>query len=62
MTVGEKEGLYEPVKKFNEILTSRNYGNFRYKFRILENTYHAGSKPEGYQRGLQFIFEPLISK
>jgi predicted alpha/beta superfamily hydrolase len=62
MSVGEKEGLYEPVKKFDEILRSRNYGNFRYKFRILENTYHAGSKPEGYQRGLQFIFEPLIKK
>jgi uncharacterized protein len=62
MSVGEKEGLNEPVKKFDEILRSRNYGNFRYKFRVLENTYHAGSKPEGYQRGLQFIFEPLIKK
>jgi predicted alpha/beta superfamily hydrolase len=62
MSVGEKEGLNEPVKKFDEILRSRNYKDFRYKFRVLENTYHAGSKPEGYQRGLQFIFEPLIKK
>ncbi len=62
MCVGEKEGLCEPVKKFDEVLRNHNYGNFRYKFRVLENTYHAGSKPEGYQRGLQFSFEPLIRK
>jgi predicted alpha/beta superfamily hydrolase len=62
MTVGEKEGLNGPVKKFDEILRSRNYEKFRYKFRELENTYHAGSKPEGFQRGLQFIFEPLLKK
>lgn len=62
MCVGEKEGLCEPVKKFDEALRSHNYGNFRYKFRVLENTYHAGSKPEGYHRGLQFSFEPIIKK
>ena len=62
MSVGEKEELNEPVKKFDELIRSRNYGNFRYKFRVLENTYHAGSKPEGFQRGLQFTFEPLLKK
>jgi len=60
MCVGEKEGLLDPVKNFDELLKSHNYGNFRYKFRILENTHHAGSKPEGYHRGLQFVFEPLV--
>jgi uncharacterized protein len=62
VTVGEKEGLFESVKKFDELLRSHSYGNFRYKFRILENTYHAGSKPEGYHRGLQFVFEPWMKK
>jgi predicted alpha/beta superfamily hydrolase len=62
MCVGEKEGLFEPVKKMDETFRNHNYKEFRYKFRVLENTYHAGSKPEGYQKGLQFTFEPLIKK
>lgn len=62
MTVGEKEFLINGVKLFNETLQIHKYEKFRYQFRILENTYHAGSKPEGYTRGMQFIFEPLQKK
>jgi len=60
MTVGDKDVLLDPVKKFDEILRGHNYEKFRYQFRILENTYHAGSKSEGYHRGLQFVFEPWL--
>ena len=64
MTGAEKEFpvLINGIKRFNEVLKKRNYNNFRYHFRILDDAYHAGSKPEGYTRGMQFIFAPLLKK
>jgi uncharacterized protein len=67
MTAAEKEFPTYPafskgIKRFDEILKKRGYGNFRYGFRMLDDTYHASAKPEGYTRGMQFIFEPLIKK
>ncbi|MBN2350145.1 MAG: alpha/beta hydrolase [Bacteroidales bacterium] len=64
MTGGEKENsmFVSSIKKFDEVLKNRNYTNFRYQFRILDNSYHSGSKPEGYNRGMLFIFEPLLKK
>ena len=65
MTGAEKEFSHNPgyinsIKAFNEVLLSRNYNSFRYQFRLLDDAYHADSKPEGYTRGMQFIFAPLI--
>jgi predicted alpha/beta superfamily hydrolase len=65
MTGAEKEFADRPeflqgIKRFDEVFIKRNYQNFRYRFRILDDTYHAGSKPEGYTRGMQFIFAPLL--
>ncbi len=65
MTGAEKEFADRPeflqgIKRLDEVLKKHNYQNFRYKFRILDDAYHASSKPEGYTRGMQFIFEPLI--
>lgn len=67
MTGGEKEfpwnsDFIKSIIEFDEVLKSRKYSEFRYKFRVLENTYHASSKPEGYNRGMQFIFEPLLNR
>ncbi|NQU87124.1 MAG: hypothetical protein HQ541_15310 [Mariniphaga sp.] len=67
MTGGEKEMPNNPafvksILRFDEALKKHNYKNFRYKFRLLDNAYHASSKPEGYNRGMQFIFEPLINR
>jgi len=67
MTGAEKEFATQPeflngIKRFDQILIKHNYNGFRYKFRILEDAYHAGSKPEGYSRGMQFIFAPLLKK
>ncbi len=67
MTGAEKEFADQPeflqgIKRFDEALKKHNYKNFRYNFRILDDAYHASSKPEGYTRGMQFIFEPLIKK
>jgi predicted alpha/beta superfamily hydrolase len=67
MTGGEKEfsndpPFFESIKFFGAVLQKRNYKNFRYTFRVLDDSYHSGSKPEGYARGLKFSFEPLLQK
>ena len=48
------------IKDFAQTLKSRNYKDFRFHFRLLDGLYHSGSKPEGYSRGIKFIFEPLL--
>jgi predicted alpha/beta superfamily hydrolase len=62
MTAAEKEwpDFVNGIQRFDEVLRKHSYQNFRYKFRILDDAYHAGSKPEGYTRGMQFIFAPLL--
>jgi predicted alpha/beta superfamily hydrolase len=67
MTGAEKEfadrpAFLEGIKFFGEVLKKRNYEHFRYQFRVLDDAYHASSKPEGYTRGMQFIFAPLVKK
>lgn len=67
MTGAEKEFSNDPsfiegIKFFGAVLKKRNYEHFRYEFRVLDDAYHASSKPEGYTRGMQFIFAPLLKK
>lgn len=57
---GDRPEFLQGIKRFNEVLQKHNYKNFRYTFRILDDSYHASSKPEGYTRGMQFIFSPLL--
>ncbi len=66
MTGAEKEFANYPdflnaIKRFDEVLKKHNYENFRFQFRILDGEYHSGSKPEGYARGMMFVFEPWIT-
>ncbi len=65
MTGAEKEfsdnpAFIEGIRYFGDVLKKRDYRGFRYEFRILDDSYHASSKPEGYTRGMQFIFAPLM--
>jgi hypothetical protein len=67
MTGAEKEfaenpAFTESIKFFGEVLKKRNYKDFRYQFRLLDDAYHSSSKPEGYVRGMQFIFAPMLEK
>ena len=67
MTGAEKEFAEQPaflesIKFFGAVLQKHHYKNFRYEFRVLDDSYHAGSKPEGYTRGLKFVFEPILQK
>lgn len=56
--VGSDEELTEPVKKFIETVKSRNYSGLRLETLIAKDERHAGNKPEIYNRGLRFIFNP----
>jgi predicted alpha/beta superfamily hydrolase len=67
LTGAEKEfsgdpAFIEGIKFFGQVLKKRDYDGFRYQFRVLDDSYHASSKPEGYTRGMQFIFEPLVTR
>lgn len=65
MTGAEKElperpNFLKSIIELDKILQNRNYNNFKYKFRMLDDAYHSSSKPEGFTRGIQYIFEPLL--
>jgi predicted alpha/beta superfamily hydrolase len=46
--------LYE---NFVRHLSKRGYNNLQIKSQVLENIGHSGTKGEGYERGMQFVFE-----
>lgn len=56
MAVSALEGSDRIFGKFVDHLKSRNYQDLQMETRVLEGMGHAGSKPEGYTRGLQSVF------
>jgi len=50
------------IKAFNKSMQKHKYAGIRYKYRFIDDTWHAGTKGEGYTRALKFIFEPLAAK
>jgi hypothetical protein len=60
--IAEGPAFFEGIKFLGGILKKRDYRGFMYEFRILDDTYHVSSKPEGYTRGMQFIFAPLVGQ
>jgi predicted alpha/beta superfamily hydrolase len=56
MAVSALEGSEATFGKFVDRLNSRNYQDLKIETRVLEGMGHAGSKPEGYARGLQSAF------
>ncbi len=67
MTGAEKEFPQTPqflasIVEFDKILSKRNYNGFSYKFRMIDDAYHASTKAESYTRGLQHIFDPKLKK
>jgi predicted alpha/beta superfamily hydrolase len=54
--VGGEERLRYPVEEFIQKLRERNYPGLEMETRTLEDERHAGVKPEGFNRGLRFIF------
>jgi hypothetical protein len=56
MAVSALEGSEAMFGKFVDRLKSRNYQDLQIETRVLEGMGHAGSKPEGYTRGLQSVY------
>ena len=56
MAVSALEGGGNMFGKLVDLLKSRNYQGLQLDTRVLEGMGHAGSKPEGYTRGLQSVF------
>ncbi|HSB01906.1 MAG TPA: alpha/beta hydrolase-fold protein [Anaerolineales bacterium] len=54
--VGGEEDLKYPVEEFMQVLGDRNYPGLELETRTLEGERHAGVKPEGFNRGLRYIF------
>lgn len=50
------------IARFNEQLAARKYDGFTYKFRLIDEEGHAGTKAESYNRGVRFAFAPLKPK
>jgi predicted alpha/beta superfamily hydrolase len=57
IAVGEVEPLAGPVQDFMKTLSSRGYKGLQLETRVLSGEGHASNKPEGYNRGLRFVFE-----
>ncbi len=55
--VGGSEDLRYPVEEFMKVLRGRNYPGLEIETRTLEDERHAGVKPEGFNRGLRYIFQ-----
>jgi hypothetical protein len=55
--VGGVETGVPMFEKFAAQLINRRYKNVQIKKQVLENIGHSGTKGEGYERGLQYVFE-----
>ena len=62
LTAAEKEwpDFRDSTVRFNEQLAARKYEGLAYKFRLIDDEKHGGTKPESYNRGLRFAFAPLV--
>jgi len=56
MGMSSLEGIETVFNRFVDKLKSRNYTDLKFETRVMEGMGHAGSKPEGYTRGLQSVF------
>ena len=56
ISVGDIEGLTQPVKEFMQVIKNRGYKGLKLEARLIEGERHAGNKPEAYNRGLRFTF------
>ncbi len=46
------------IERFHERLAGRRYPGFVFQYRLVDGMRHAGTKAEGYVRGMQFVFLP----
>jgi predicted alpha/beta superfamily hydrolase len=47
------------IERFHQRLAQRTYPGFVFQYRPVDGMRHAGTKAEGYVRGMQFVFAPF---
>jgi len=47
------------IEKYHQRLTERHYEGFVFQYRLVDGVRHAGTKAEGYVRGMEFAFAPF---
>jgi predicted alpha/beta superfamily hydrolase len=57
MCIGGVERNVPGYEKFYKFLANRSYPSLDIQSKILENIGHSGTKGEGYEKGMQFVFE-----
>lgn len=57
---GEKPTVIGAVKAFDQMLLGAGYTDFSYLFRILDGERHCTGVAEAYNRGLRFVFQPMM--
>ena len=55
--VGDQEPLYGPVSELVKNLRARGYKSLVMESRVVAGERHSGNKPEGFNRGLRFLFQ-----
>lgn len=56
----EWEDFRGGILAFDQILRHGGYSDFEYEFRLVDGERHAGTKPEGYSRGVRFVMRPYL--
>jgi len=57
MCIGGVERSVPGYKKLEKLLINRHYSSLQIESRVLENIGHSGTKGEGFEKGLQFVFK-----
>jgi predicted alpha/beta superfamily hydrolase len=47
------------IERFHQRLIERHYEGFVFQYRLVDGVRHAGTKAEGYVRGMEFAFAPF---
>lgn len=56
----EWEDFRGGILAFDQILRHGGYSGFEYEFRLVDGERHAGTKPEGYSRGVRYAMRPYM--
>jgi len=56
VAVGSIEDLAGPVQALWDVLRGRHYAGLELETRVIEGERHSGNKPEGFNRGLRWMF------
>lgn len=57
IAVSDDEELTKPVQDFMRVVSGRRYKGLKLETRTIEGERHASNKPEGYNRGVKFLWK-----